>query len=45
MRTIVIYHAHCGDGFCAAWLFSKAFPDAEYIEYIEYIACSYGEAA
>lgn len=26
--TIVIYHAGCWDGFCAAWLLSKAYPDA-----------------
>lgn len=30
MKTIVIYHANCWDGFCAAWLLSKAFPDAEF---------------
>lgn len=29
--TTVIYHASCTDGFCAAWLFSKAFPSAEFI--------------
>jgi oligoribonuclease NrnB/cAMP/cGMP phosphodiesterase (DHH superfamily) len=27
----VVYHSGCADGFCAAWLFHKAFPDAEYI--------------
>lgn len=27
---IVIYHAGCWDGFCAAWLFRRAFPDAEF---------------
>lgn len=27
---LVIYHASCSDGFCAAWLFSKAFPDADF---------------
>lgn len=38
MRTIVIYHGGgCADGFCSAWLFSKAFPDAEFI------ACNYGD--
>lgn len=31
MRIVVIYHANCWDGFCAAWLFSKAYPDAEFI--------------
>lgn len=30
MSVLVIYHAGCWDGFCAAWLFSKAFPDAEF---------------
>lgn len=29
MKKLVIYHAHCSDGFCAAWLFARAFPDAE----------------
>jgi oligoribonuclease NrnB/cAMP/cGMP phosphodiesterase (DHH superfamily) len=31
MSTIVIYHANCSDGFCAAWIFSKAYPDATFI--------------
>lgn len=31
LDTVVIYHAECTDGFCAAWLFSKAFPDAQFI--------------
>lgn len=31
MKPIVIYHGNCWDGFCAAWLFSKAFPDAEFV--------------
>lgn len=30
MQTLVIYHAGCWDGFCAAWLFSEAFPDAQF---------------
>lgn len=30
MSVIVIYHSGCWDGFCGAWLFSKAFPDAEF---------------
>ena len=30
MKTLVIYHAGCWDGFCAAWLFHLAFPDAEF---------------
>lgn len=29
-EPLVIYHANCQDGFCAAWLFGKAFPDAEF---------------
>lgn len=28
--VLVIYHANCSDGFCAAWLFRHAFPDAEF---------------
>jgi len=28
---LVIYHAGCWDGYCAAWLFRKAFPDCERI--------------
>lgn len=27
---LVIYHGGCSDGFCAAWLLNKAFPDAEF---------------
>lgn len=31
MKTVVIYHGRgCKDGFCAAWLFSHAFPHAEF---------------
>lgn len=26
----MLYHAHCWDGFCSAWLFKQAFPDAEF---------------
>ena len=26
----VIYHAGCFDGFCAAWLAHKVYPDAEF---------------
>lgn len=38
MRTIVIYHGGgCSDGFAAAWLFSKAYPDAEFV------AVNYGD--
>lgn len=28
---VVIYHSGCADGFCAAWLFHKEYPDAEFI--------------
>lgn len=28
---VVIYHANCNDGFCAAWLCHKVWPDAEYV--------------
>ena len=31
MKTMVLYHAGCSDGFCAAWLFKQAIPDAEFI--------------
>jgi hypothetical protein len=30
MNTLVIFHASCRDGFCAAWLFRLAFPEAEF---------------
>lgn len=30
MKTIVIYHAGCWDGFCAAWVLRKVFPAAEF---------------
>lgn len=30
MKTLVIYHAGCWDGFCAAWVLRGAFPDAEF---------------
>jgi oligoribonuclease NrnB/cAMP/cGMP phosphodiesterase (DHH superfamily) len=30
MKPIVIYHANCWDGFCAAWLFHLAYPEAEF---------------
>ena len=30
MKFLVIYHAGCSDGFCAAWLFHKAFPEADF---------------
>ncbi len=37
IKRLVIYHANCFDGFCAAWLFKKVYPDAEYY------AASYGQ--
>lgn len=33
----VIYHSNCSDGFCAAYLFKQAYPNAEFI------AASYGD--
>jgi oligoribonuclease NrnB/cAMP/cGMP phosphodiesterase (DHH superfamily) len=30
MKTLVIYHAGCWDGFCAAWVLRKIAPDAEF---------------
>lgn len=36
---VVIYHANCPDGFCAAWLLHARWPGATFI------AASYGEAA
>lgn len=30
-KRIVIYHAGCADGFCAAWLLWRVFPDAEFV--------------
>lgn len=31
LKTYVIYHGNCWDGFCAAWVFRKQVPDAEFI--------------
>lgn len=31
MVPLVLYHAGCADGFCAAWLFHHAFPNAEFV--------------
>lgn len=31
MAEIVIYHGGCYDGFCAAWLLNKVFPQAKFI--------------
>lgn len=28
---LVLYHANCSDGFCAAWILSKVYPDAEFV--------------
>lgn len=30
-RPLVVYHADCHDGFCAAWVLSKLYPDAEFL--------------
>lgn len=30
-KPIVLYHGNCWDGFCAAWLFHKVYPDGEFI--------------
>lgn len=30
-QPIVLYHGNCWDGFCAAWLLHRAFPDGEFI--------------
>lgn len=30
-QTLVLYHAGCPDGFCAAWAFRKFNPDAEFM--------------
>ena len=30
MRTVIVYHAGCWDGFCAAWVLRKVFPTAEF---------------
>lgn len=39
MKTLVIYHANCRDGFCAAWLLWKCLPKEE----TDFHAASYGE--
>lgn len=31
MPSTVVYHANCPDGFCAAWLFHKVLPKAEFV--------------
>jgi uncharacterized protein len=31
VKTVVLYHANCWDGFCAAWLFHRVFSTAEFI--------------
>jgi hypothetical protein len=30
-KKLVIYHKHCWDGFCAAWLFHLVWPQAEFM--------------
>lgn len=39
MQPLVIYHAHCPDGFCAAWCAWKRFGDDA-----DYVPAQYGEA-
>jgi len=31
MHALVLYHADCNDGFCAAWVARQAMPDAEFM--------------
>lgn len=31
MKTVVLYHANCPDGFCSAWLARKVLHDAEFV--------------
>ena len=31
MPKLVLFHAGCSDGFCAAWLLHKIYPDAEFV--------------
>ncbi|MGH7743701.1 MAG: phosphohydrolase [Candidatus Dormibacteria bacterium] len=38
-NPLVLFHASCADGFCAAWLFHRRFPGAEFI------AVQYGDEA
>lgn len=38
VNRIVIYHSGCADGFCAAWLLWRQFPDAEFVP------ANYGDA-
>lgn len=37
MARMVIYHGNCNDGFCAAWVAHRAWPDAEFV------AANYGQ--
>jgi len=30
-KLLVLFHASCADGFCAAWICHKIYPDAEYV--------------
>lgn len=30
-KTLVLYHANCWDGFCAAWAYHRADPNAEFV--------------
>ena len=31
LNKLILYHANCWDGFCAAWLLRKVFPDCEVV--------------
>lgn len=39
-RTVVIYHGHCLDGFCAAWMAWRRYGDDA-----EYVPAHYGQQA
>lgn len=38
-NTVVIYHADCTDGFCAAWIIRRAFPGED----MGFVAAHYGD--
>ncbi len=38
-RPLVLYHAHCSDGFCAAWIAHRRFGEGA-----EYVPVQYGQA-
>lgn len=39
MKSLVLYHADCNDGFCAAWVMSLYLKDPE----VEFVAVHYGD--